>query len=757
MIRIASLGVVAIVIVLQAHAWAGHEITFYPSFYPQEITVRTVDARVAAQMLAKNTLQAYVGADPFPKSGAPGHITYAESLGAVAVLTFNHASPTVASAGARCAAAAAVTRALAATKGDFVVHPYPITPFHADYLAHHDLVDAVAKKVEHESGGARPKIQAKGRWGEALARRGWALATSGGDATLDEVDISALLDHPAAPAWGKAGWRQAYLVYADAIADPAAKRAAEELFERRSTGMFSGVAESLTVERRLVAQLLRGCERVPIGYTIRREAVNVEYSAGVENVAYDAQRGLSSALFVRSVKLKDFPWNGWLTLGVESKAAAAWNPIAGFSDAGGRLLATALVDPALLPAPRSDTWIANRVRVASATPATSGAVTVPADALIPDVRSMTDRHGRAGTDVALRPVGPGVTAGARLVYRLLASKFHDDTKMGVADLLYPVLFAHRFSAKDPVVARTTAALRSELVALRIVRIDTEVLEFGDLQLIHDIPIVEVYLRHAIDPAYAAAVAPPWSAIPWELTVLMEEAVDRGYAAFSEPEAKRRGIAWLDLARDRKLHGQLVALATAFEQKAYVPDGLRGVVTVEQARQRWAALRRFARAHGHLLVTNGPYRLGKWSADTVVLSVFRDLSYPLGVGTYDRYAMPLRAWPTRIERRGDRLEIEADVEKLTKSERSYKLLREPYRPEPAGERLRMPILAARYVVIGGTDEIVAAGASEELDGAKLVVDLKGRLKAGVYRVAVALALDDNVVNPEIKVTSYRVTD
>src|SRR5712691_10129021 len=107
--------------------------------------------------------------------------------------------------------------------------------------------------------------------------------------------------------------------------------------------MFSSVAESLNVERRLVAQLLRGCERVPIGYPIRREAVNAEYSAGVENVAYDAQRGLSSALFVRSVKLKDFPWDGWLTLGVESKAAAAWNPIAGFSDAGGRLLATALV------------------------------------------------------------------------------------------------------------------------------------------------------------------------------------------------------------------------------------------------------------------------------------------------------------------------------------------------------------------------------------------------------------------------------
>ena len=62
--------------------------------------------------------------------------------------------------------------------------------------------------------------------------------------------------------------------------------------------------------------------------------------------------------------------------------------------------------------------------------------------------------------------------------------------------------------------------------------------------------------------------------------------------------------------------------------------------MEQARQRWAALRRFARARGHLLVTNGPYRLDKWTNDTVVLQVFRDFSYPLGVGVYDRYALPL---------------------------------------------------------------------------------------------------------------------
>src|SRR2546428_8703435 len=44
-------------------AHAGHEFPFYPSFYPQEITVEALDARSAAQRLAKGTLHAYAGGD----------------------------------------------------------------------------------------------------------------------------------------------------------------------------------------------------------------------------------------------------------------------------------------------------------------------------------------------------------------------------------------------------------------------------------------------------------------------------------------------------------------------------------------------------------------------------------------------------------------------------------------------------------------------------------------------------------------------
>ena len=61
------------------------------------------------------------------------------------------------------------------------------------------------------------------------------------------------------------------------------------------------------------------------------------------------------------MKLKDFPWNGWLRLGVPTTPSAAWNPVGGFSDTTGRLIWYAVGDPALFPSPYSGSWTLNRI------------------------------------------------------------------------------------------------------------------------------------------------------------------------------------------------------------------------------------------------------------------------------------------------------------------------------------------------------------------------------------------------------------
>ena len=747
-----GLAVLACVVFVLASdgARAGHEIPFYPSFYPQEITLTVVAPAAAPRLLGKNALHAYVG--PLD-SATPAHTAWIESLRSVVLLTFNPRSPAWADSGQRCAAAARLLPALGPSRGDYTFQPYPVTPYHEDFLHHGDLVEAAKTKArEAPRGVVALRVRATGRLAELLGGSGSRPAAGEWDAALEEVELRDLaakeatqLDGWMGPPWGKAGWFQAHLVYARGVSDAGRRSAIEEAFARLQRGGFASAAERINLERRLVSLLTRGCERVAVGYRVKREAINDDYSEGVENIGWDAQTGLGSAVFLRTVKLKDFPWNGWLRVGVPSRPAAAWNPIAGFGDDAGRLVWAALGDAALLPAPYGGGWVPNRVRALPPSESAGSGVEVPRDALVPDPATGL-----------LRLPASAASAQQKVTYRVMLSKFHDGTKMTVADIVYPFAFAYRWSARDPEIDRATAVLREWLAAVRVVKVDAEIKDFGELQVVYEVPQVEIYLKHAAEAGVAQAIAPPWGVVPWQLIALMDEAVTRRLAAFSESEARRRGAPWLDLARDAGVKKTLASLLDDLERRAFIPEALRGLVTVEQARLRWAALRRFYHARGHFLVSSGPYQLVKWSADSVVLGVFRDLSYPNAVGSFDGYALPLRAWVTSAERRGERLELQADAEVVSKFSRSYKIVREPYRLEPTGEQSR-DTLVARYAVVGAGGEVLAAGSSEERDGGRLIVDLKGTLAPGAYRVLVALALNGNLVNPEVKVIPFRVAE
>src|SRR5262249_53506011 len=146
---------------------------------------------------------------------------------------------------------------------------------------------------------------------------------------------------------------------------------------------------------------------------------------------------------------------------------------------------------------------------------------------------------------------------------------------------------------------------------------------GDVSFTRALFTVEIYadMPPSDDPEQDAAFVPPWTTLPWHLMVLMEEAVARGWAAFSETEARHRGVEWLDLVRSEPLKAKLAALVEEFAREGYRPDILRLLVDAEEARRRWAALLAFYREHGHFLVTNGPYLLKSWSRGSAALDVF----------------------------------------------------------------------------------------------------------------------------------------
>jgi hypothetical protein len=747
---------VAVVLAQQA-ARAGHESPFYPSFYPQEIRIETLEPAAAAAGWPKARVHAYVGGELFAGGPVPSDAVPVESLRSYLVLSFDAPDGRYAGVNAdaqmRCAAANRTLRALARDAG-YVFHPYPVTPYHPDYLEQFDLARRAQERYTLEppvAGDLGMMIRAKGLLAEKLVPASARAGSDASDATLEEIDVAELavrtvggtggsVDAP----WVKQGWYQASRLYAGDAATKA-------IHDRLVSGRYRDPTERINLERALVSTLIASCKRVIVGYTLKREYLNADYSNGVENAVFDSQAGLLSPLFPRTVKLKDFPWNGWLRVGTATAPTAAWNPVGGFDDDFGQLLWRAVGDPALFPEPYAGSWIANRASIVA--DAASGAVAIPADAL----------HPEAGTGL-LRRVGEGKTARQRLRYSVVTSLFHDGTQTGVADILYPYILAFRWGSErrgnadsfDPIVARSTVLMREWLAGFKVVGVKTQTQDYGgDLKFSYRVPVVDVYLRHrSSDPREAAAIAPPWSTLPWEVIVLMEEAVQRGIAAFSASEAQRRSVPWLDLARDRETGGRLAALVDKFRAQAYRPAALRGLVTAEEARQRWTALGRFYAQYGHFLVTNGPYRLESWSADGVALQVFRDTSYPRGVGSFDTYAIPLRAYASRIEDRGDRLELRADVERVSRSQRSYDIERVALAPESEAAR-NDDRPECRYVIVGPRSNVVRMGKGSFGDDGRSVLRLDHLSGPAVYTVMIALFVEGNTVNPEVKVIEHRV--
>lgn len=610
-------------------AYAGHEFPFYPSFYPQEITVEALDAATAARRLAEGTLHAYAGGG-IPDSDRTAAVA---SLGGYVVAS---AEP------GGCVDPRALKAALAPGQ---VWHPHPVTPFHPDYLHHADRVDA------------------RGSAGAGTA------------AKLEVVELDALMARArkgyngwSSPPWLRQGWFYAYLLLAPATPDARVERAARRLMR----GGYRDLAQRIELERELVARLQNGCRRAVIGYTVRREHYAVEYSRGVENVGYGSLGGLAAPIFPRTVKLRDFPWNGWLSVAAPSAPASPWTPLAGgFADPFGRLVWSALADPALLPSPHGGSWIENRV------------------------------HGK-------------VQGGGRVVYRVHNSLFHDGTPMTYADLLYGYEFGKPQRPKT----------------VRLLRVEEETLAFGEDKLTYRVPVVEVFLD-GVGRADATAAAPPWSTVPWHLLALLDEGARRGYFRLEQA----------DPVRDAAVVERLDELARELEARGHVPPVLQSHAKPGEARERYRRLREFRAAHGHWLATNGPYRLERWDGTKAVLGVFRDPSYPNGLGKFNAYAVPLKAYVTRVERRTGGAELHLEAERLEREGREVRIVR------GALEKGRLAL--CRYLLVAAPGTVAAAGEVRAGgDGrCRLALKTPGKL------LLVAAVLDDGAANAPISMLAW----
>ena len=350
-------------------ARGGHELPMYPSYYPHEIAIETIPPERAAPLLLENKIQAYLGPQPRFSGDVPVSIRAVESLGSFVIVLRNPAAPT--DAASTCATVETIVGDIAGKQG-FVFHPYPITPFHGDYLYYADLAEAakarfLRARARTSAVPANLRVKADGAL-QHLIRPEWIAQGPEWDVAVEEVGAADLVASSMTsvngwlgPPWVKAGWFHAERILADAIEDGDTRARADAMVRRLEASDYRDAVERINLQRDLVTTLTSSCHKLVVGYTVKRQYFSVEFNDGIENIGFDSIEGLNSPMFIRTVKLKNFPWNGWLMLGIDKAPNAAWNPIAGFSDRFGRLLWSAVGDPALVPAPYDSGWMLNRL------------------------------------------------------------------------------------------------------------------------------------------------------------------------------------------------------------------------------------------------------------------------------------------------------------------------------------------------------------------------------------------------------------
>ncbi len=129
-------------------------------------------------------------------------------------------------------------------------------------------------------------------------------------------------------------------------------------------------------------------------------------------------------------------------------------------------------------------------------------------------------------------------------------------------------------------------------------------------------------------------------------------------------------------------------------------------------------------------------------------MFRDLSYPLGVGSFDAYAIPRRGYVTKVERQEHGLRLSADIEIVMKFMRDYEIVRQPMRQVDATVRNRAAP-ECRYVVVDADGHIALAGTVSPQEDLTFAIALDDRLTPGQYTVMAEILVNGNAMNPEIE--------
>jgi len=434
-------------------------------------------------------------------------------------------------------------------------------------------------------------------------------------------------------------------------------------------------------------------------------------SANMGDSVMDIYGGVWSFWFLRTMRGEEGP-GGEFKLGNRLMFIEGFNPIAGFSWLYDVFAYYLVADPGVFPHPHIGRYIPVRAEYDVTTVGPEGKLDVPADTLIYDLSS-----GK------FEPVGEGVKSASKVTFRLTLGKWHHGQPITKADILYGIAEVFKVASEESPLYDSVAASPGRVLFIK---------SFRGIKFLSD-DTVEVYIDYYhIDNSYIASAASVWSDTPWELFMLMNEAVLRKELAWSVDMADIWGVDQLDLTKGRSLD-ILRSILDEFIETKPIPPELEGIVTSDDAAARWDALKAFYDTRGHFWVSNGPYIFA--SADPAALQMtleaFRE--YPFKANYWD-WMITVKIPTVRV--------VSAPEDIVPGLAATFRL---------ASEVLGTPYDRAevKYLVIDAAGNVILSGMATPKGGGAfditLTGDETGKMIPGVYSLLL-IAIGEEVALP-----------
>jgi len=291
-----------------------------------------------------------------------------------------------------------------------------------------------------------------------------------------------------------------------------------------------------------------------------------------------------------------------------------WNPIGGITDIYSEMIWNYITDFAGWAHPTTGEYYPIRATwTVEISP--EGKISVPPTALYYDPKANEWKE-----------VGEGKTASAKVVFNYKLSNWHHGVPMSLVDIMYVWTFFWEWAFEDepgdpyyhPEIAADWQPYLETIVGIEIVN-ETVIAIYG------------TYFH--ISTSETAGYYSLWASIPIEVLAGSEYAIVEigGYSWFSEP-----GLKWLDYLNPDHCKDVLKGIDELAEGKYKTPE-IEAIgklstkypfLKVDLA-ARASAIKKFFDTYGHLVSSNGPFRLVKVDPATLTfeLEANRDPTYP----------------------------------------------------------------------------------------------------------------------------------